>query len=281
MMLWVVGVGNLLIGIAYVGLGLLSAWEATSQYRSRGLSRFGLGFSLMAASCGPHHLMHAWCVLEGGAVSAPMLAITLIGLPAGIVFCGLRVEAMLNGRGDRMVTATPREMAVAAVALLVITGSLAGWAVTQPPLPGQVICSARGVPFAVPAALGTGFNFASPIFLTNLFVTFTYGTVGWYLIETQVRRYIANRSWSLSGLSLAAVFPTCAAMHLILALTSSADSATLLFDLLGVPASVYFLWVVRRLHLDSVVDWNRRPLMGVAAVPNRCAPWADKRTASR
>ena len=68
MMLLIIGIGNLLVGMAYVGLGLLSAGEAATQYRYRGLSRFGLGFSLMAASCGPHHLVHGWCVLHGGAV---------------------------------------------------------------------------------------------------------------------------------------------------------------------------------------------------------------------
>ena len=53
----------------------------TSDYRYRGLSRFGLGFSLMAASCGPHHLMHGWCVLQGGAVTTPMLLVTLTVTP--------------------------------------------------------------------------------------------------------------------------------------------------------------------------------------------------------
>jgi hypothetical protein len=45
------------------------------------------------------------------------------------------------------------------------------------------------------------------------------------------------------------------------------------FDLLGIPASIYFLWIVKRVHNDSVVDWNRRPLVGAAATPDRSAPW--------
>jgi len=69
-------------------------------------------------------------------------------------------------------------------------------------------------------------------------------------------------------------------MHLIQALACNPDTATLPFDLFGVPASSYFLWVVRRLHRDSVGDWNRRPMFGVAAVPKRAGPWSD-RAASR
>ena len=116
--------------------------------------------------------------------------------------------------------------------------------------------------------------------LANVFVTVTYAMVGWYLMATQIRRYAITRQWSLSGLALAAIFPTCAAMHLVMGLSSAPDSATLPFDLLGVPASVYFLWVVRQLHMDSAVDWNQRPLVGVTAQPSRPAPWSDARASS-
>lgn len=274
MTLLLVGLGNLAIGVAYVALGLLSAWEAASQYRSRGLSRFGLGFSLMAASCGPHHLVHGWCVLNGGTVSGPMMAITLLGLPAGLVFCTLRVEAMLNGFGDRALSITPRTMIVATGALVATVGALAGWALAAPPSPAQFICGVGGLQSAL-AAVAVGDEGPLLVMATNLFVFVTYAMVGWYLIETQVRRFATTRTWSLSGLSLSAVFPTCAAMHLIIALTAGRDTTTLPFDLLGVPASVYFLWVVRRVHADSVVDWNRSPLAGLAQLPRRAAPWSN------
>lgn len=280
MMSLVVGIGNLLIGAAYTGLGLLGGWEAITQFRQRGLSRFGLGFSLMAASCGPHHLAHGWCVLHGGAVSAPMTAVTLIGLPAGTLVCLLRIETMTRGRGDRTLVVTPRAMVALGIAALGLVGALAGWSMAAPPLAAPSVCTVRGLQSAT-AAAGEGFDIPSLVFGTNLFVTLAYAMVGWYLMETQVRRYVANRLWSLSGLSLAAVFPTCAAMHLMLALERSPDVATLPFDLLGVPASVYFLWVVRQLHADSVVDWNRRPLVGVAATPSRPAPWDDPVSAAR
>ncbi|MBV8501885.1 MAG: hypothetical protein JO006_09220 [Paucibacter sp.] len=272
----VIGVSNLLIGAAYVSLGLLSAWEAVSQYRYRGLSRFGLGFSLMAASCGPHHLVHGWCVLHGGAVSAPMLAVALMGLPAGVVFCWLRVEAMMGGRGDRTIAVTSHVVAGLLIGTSIAVGSLAAWAIAAPApfYPDQAICTVFGIRYAITGPQAA-VDYSRVISLANLWVTAAYAMVGWYLIETQIRRYIGNRSWSLSGLSLSAVFPSCAAMHLILALSSGGGGATLPFDLLGVPASIYFLWVVRRLHRESVVDWNHRPMAGVLAMPHRSSPWSE------
>ena len=272
-MLYLIGIGNLLIGTAYTCLGLLSAWEVASQYRQRGLSRFGLGFSLMAASCGPHHLVHGWCVLHDSTVSMPLLAVTLLGLPAGVIFCGLRLEAILGGRGDRTFVMSPPTLVALAVPLLAAVGLLAGWTAAAPPAPGPVFCTTLGLRVVTPAPQ-PGIHIASVVLLTNLCATLSYTMVGWYIAETQVRRYMTNQSWSLSGLSLAAVFPSCAAMHLIDALTSGPHEATLPFDLLGVPASIYFLWVVKRLHQDSVIDWNRRPLAGAAATPDRSSPWS-------
>jgi hypothetical protein len=268
----IVGIGNLVIGLAYTGLGLLSAWEAITQYRYRGLSRFGLGFSLMAASCGPHHLILGWCVLQSGMATTPMLAITLVGLPAGTTFVVLRLEAMFGGRGDRTVTVTPQWPLFGAVMLLLAVGALAGWSLLQPPLPPDAICRAPAPDEAAPSPL---WNLESLVLLTNLCVTVAYAMVGWYLVDTQVRRYVASGSWSLSGLSLSCVFPTCAFMHLVHAFAMGPHSATLPFDLLGVPASIYFLWVVRQVHRDSVVDWNRRPLVGVAAPTDRSSPWSS------
>ncbi|MBH9577104.1 hypothetical protein [Inhella proteolytica] len=281
MMVLVVGIGNLLVGLAYSVLGLLSAWEAYSQYRTRGLSRFGLGFSLMAASCGPHHLVHGWCVLTGGGVSPALFGITLLGLPAGLVFCALRLEAMRGGLGDRILVVNPVHMAAVAAACLGGVGLLAGWSLHSPApvLPEAEICTPQGL---VRLADGAASPALAPLTLfANLFVTVAYGLVGWYLLATQVRRYVLERTWSLSGLSLGLVFPTCAAMHLIVALAKNHDAAALPFDLLGVPASIYFLWVVRRLHNDSVIDWNRRPLVGIATAPVREAPWSERSTVPR
>lgn len=269
----VIGVGNLMIGLAYTGLGLLSAWEAFSLRRYRGWSRFGIGFSLMAASCGPHHLVHGWHALREGSVSWPMLTVTLMGLPAGLAFVGLRLETALGGRGDRQFAGS-RYWAVSLGAVFTVAvGLLAGWTLAQPApaVVPRVMCTAFGL--AVRSRIpGAGFDIASVIVAANLFVVITYGMVGWYLADYQLRRQAAEGAWSLSGVSLAVVFFSCALMHLIYA-TTELHGATLPFDLLGIPASIYFLWIVRRVHSDSVVDWNRRPLVGAAATPQRSAPW--------
>jgi hypothetical protein len=118
----IIGLGSLAIGVAYAGLGLLSAWEAISLHRYRGWSRFGLGFSLMAASCGPHHLVHGWGVLQGESVSWPMFAATLIGLPAGLIFVWLRLETMWGGQGERLIAASPHRMVLLAGAFTVVAG---------------------------------------------------------------------------------------------------------------------------------------------------------------
>ena len=273
MMSLVVGLSNLAIGLAYASLGVLSAWETASLHRYRGWSRFGLGFSLMAASCGPHHMVHGWHVLQGASVSWPMFAATVIGLPAGLTFVLLRLERMWGGQGERIVTATADRMAMLAGAFILATGVLAAGVFVQPGADAlwQFVCTSSGlVTRAEP-----GVDFTSLTFIANVFVTVTYGMVGWYLGDCQVRRYLTNGVWSLSGVSLSGVFFTCALMHLVDA-TTHGDSGMLFFDLLGIPASIYFLWVVKLVHNDSVMDWNRRPVVGAAAAPARPSPWSGE-----
>lgn len=269
----VIGVGNLLIGLAYTGLGLLSAWETYSLHRYRGWSRFGIGFALMAASCGPHHLIHGWHALREGDSSWPMLAVTLMGLPAGLIFVGLRFETALGGAGDRPFGSS-RYWAISLVAAFAVAvGWLTGWTLARPApvFASQAICTVLGLSTRT-AVAGVGLDLDSLILPANLFVVVTYGMVGWCLADYQVRRHVAKGDWSLSGVSLAGVFFSCALMHLIYA-TTELHPAILPFDLLGIPASIYFLWIVKRVHSDSVVDWNRRPLVGAAATPERSAPW--------
>ena len=259
----VIGLTNLTIGLTYAGLGLLSAWETISLHRYRGWSRFGIGFSLMAASCGPHHLVHGWHVLQGESVSGSMLVATLIGLPAGLTFLFLRFETMFGGHGERPIAASPHRAILLVGTFAALGGWLAAWTMAQPN---------AFVPFLCTSAEATT-SVYSVTFLANLFVTVTYSMVGWYLADHQVRRYLTAGVWSLSGVSLTGVFFSCALIHLIDAMTYG-NGAVVVFDLLGIPASVYFLWVVQSLHSDSVMDWNRRPLVGAAAAPARPSPWS-------
>ena len=266
MMLLFVGLGNLAIGLAYAGLGTLSAWESISLHRYRGWSRFGVGFALMAASCGPHHLVHGWHVLQGESVSWPMVAATLTGLPAGLIFVWLRFETMWGGQGERSIAFSPHRAVLLAGVFAAAAGWLAACAFARPEadISFQTLCTPAGL--VAPASIG---------FFANMFVAVAYGMVGWYLADHQVHRHLTSGAWSLSGVALSAIFFTCAQMHVIDA-TAGGDGLMLVFDLLGIPASIYFLWVVKQVHRDFVSDWNRRPLIGAAAAPPRPSPWSGE-----
>ena len=75
---------------------------------------------------------------------------------------------------------------------------------------------------------------------------------------------------------MSGVFATCALSHLVAGMLTASDPRGVFFDNLGVPASIYFLWAVYRLHRDSAGDWNRRPPVGRAAPLGRRSPWAEQ-----
>lgn len=108
----------------------------------------------------------------------------------------------------------------------------------------------------------------------NAMLFVTYLAVGLIILHTQFVRRPAIGGWSLSGLSLGGVFPTCGLAHLAAGLTVAPDAHMLQFDIPGVPASLYFLWVVHRLNRYGLRDWNRRPLVGQATETSRRSPWA-------
>jgi hypothetical protein len=248
------GVLALLTGLAYVTIGAIAVSELLRHRRDRGFSHFGLGLVVMAATCGPHHLIHAWRHLVGQEPAhGPMLAaMALSALPAA-VFVGLRIEAGLGGRGDRLIrnsrilAALPWLLAAAAGATL--------WE-------------------ALRHASAIGVDLRS--LLPNLILFANYALVGYFTARTQVARRPLLDGWSLSGVSLSAVFATCAISHLVAGMLTTADPVGVVFDNLAVPASIYFLWAVYRLHRDSARDWNRRPLVGSAAPRGRRSPWAEQ-----
>jgi hypothetical protein len=271
------GIGTLLIGLAYVGLGVWATVEVVQFRKTRGISWFGIGFALMAASCGPHHVIHALAIFDGMDHNWLLGVVTVIGLPAGLVFVALRVEALFGGRGDRFISCTPWWIPLMSVLFFVAIGVLVDRALAvdaaAAPMPAGHASMSHADHMAAMAGAPAGIDVSSVAFLTNMFVAVTYSMVGWCLFRTQVRRRPAAGGWSLSGISLAAVFPTCALMHLVYAMTAQGHPNALWVDLLGVPASVYFLWVVYRLYRESIVDWNRRPIVGDAARPCRPSPW--------
>jgi hypothetical protein len=110
-----------------------------------------------------------------------------------------------------------------------------------------------------------------PMVAANLLLVVLYSMIGWYLLRSQLANHRAIGHWSLSGLALTLVFPTCALMHGAwvahqVAGLYDADIHTVAIDWLAVPAAAYFLWVVRGLHSGTVRDWNEATT-GVVAEP--------------
>ena len=91
-----------------------------------------------------------------------------------------------------------------------------------------------------------------------------YSAIGYFLARTQLANRRPLGGWSVSGLALAIVFPTCAVMHGIYAFYElngvyDADAHMYWIDWLAVPAAIYFLWVVQALYRGSFRDWNGAP----------------------
>lgn len=247
----VAGILTLLTGLAYTGLGALAVYEIGRNHRTRGVSYLGSAFALMAATCGPHHLVHAeHHLFWGQPASVPMTAALALGLVPGLTFVALRIEAHLGGRGDRFLRGTSVLMAVLPFAVAGLAGATA-W---------EALEMRRDVSLVGLAA--------------NVLLFVNYMVVGVIVLRTQRARRPALGGWSLSGVALGGVFVTCGLSHLVAGLTTPADLHTLLFDIAGVPISLYFLWVVRSLNRHALRDWNRRPLVGRAARQSRRSPWA-------
>ena len=179
------------------------------------------------------------------------LVAVVIGVPAGVTWFLLRIEAIRGGPGDRPIVGDPLWVRA---------------------LPAASRCVRRRVHrrrYSIPLMQRAAFN---PRLMPNLLLVWLYVMVGYYLLRTQLTGRADGQPWSLSGISLTIVFPTCALMHAAFLAGAvhgdySADAHGLVIDWLAVPAAAYFLWVVRRLWLGNLPDWNVtiRPLTHAAS----------------
>ena len=231
---------SIVLGSVYTSYGILTVIDLAAGWRRFGLSHFGLAWVAMAFTCGPHHLEHGIHLATGQRVAGPLeLFAVVVGFPAGVVWFLLRVEAMTGGRGDRVVR-SGAPVVRALPALSVVYASVFAVALVAVVVP----------PDRVP-----------PMVAANLLLVVLYGMIGWYLLRTQLATHTAAGRWSLSGLALTLVFPTCALMHgawvaYQVAGRYEADVHSIVIDWFAVPAAAYFLWVVRGLHSGAVRDWN-------------------------
>lgn len=231
---------NIVLGIAYCGYGVMTAVEMRRDRHTHGFSHFGLAWILMAFTCGPHHLVHGVHILfEGRRGGILDLYSVVVGLPAGVAWLALRIEAFAGGRGDRFISGDPGWLRALPAAAALYAGSLVvGMAAT---LSG----SAHPTPLVVP----------------NLLLVVIYLAISLFVLRTQLRNHPRLGGWSLSGLSLTMIFATCALMHAVMAVYTATgayafDIHGLVVDWLSLPAGLYFLSVVRRLYRDAIHDWN-------------------------
>ena len=248
-----VAAANIALGLIYTCYGVMTIIDLKNGWRTNGFSHFGLAWIAMAFTCGPHHLEHGLHAgfTSGNAGALDLLAVGL-GAPAGLTWFYLRVEALFGGRGDRFIPGTPRWVGV---------------------LPLLGIVYVAGVVAALAWILSHGVHM-TPRITPNILLLFIYSLIGYYLLRTQLVNHGPAGGWSLSGLALTIVFPTCGVMHAIFAayaVTGSygVESHGLVIDWLAVPAAIYFVWVVRALHLGAFTDWNEgaegaRPQVAIA-----------------
>jgi hypothetical protein len=252
-----VAVVNLVLGVAYCGYGVMTIIEMRRDWNTFGFSHFGLAWIFMAFTCGPHHLFHGiHLAFEGRHGEDLDLLAVVVGLPVGVTWLVLRVEAFFGGRGDRFVPSTPRwlrAVPVGAVLYLAILG--------------------RGL-------FGVGRSHFEPfgqgllsltVAVANIALVGIYMAIGYVILRTQLANRPGIGGWSVSGLCLSMIFPTCALMHGVWAAYSLSghfhfDEHGFFIDLASIPAALYFLWVVRGLYRDALSDWNEGP---AEVVPER------------
>ena len=230
---------NLALGLAYVFVGGLTVVDLRRGLRSRGFSHFGLALIALTITCGPHHLVQAVHVgFEDQPARTLDLVAVVVGLPAGLVFLLLRVEAFAGGAGDRFIRGTPSWLALAPIAAAVYLAAL----------------------IAVVRGAGGPFELASGS-VPNVMLVVAYLAIAWVLLATQLANRSLTSGWSTSGLALTGVFATCAVMHaarVFYAATGdhAPDGHGIVVGWLSVAAAYYFLWVVRGMQRGWFPDWN-------------------------
>ena len=234
---------NMVVGSVYVALGVLIVVDLKLGWHLFGFSRFGGGLAAVAFTCGAHHLAHGQHVaFEGHDAGALDLVSVLVGLPFGLTWLLLRLEALAGGVGDRIILGNPRWLlAMPTAAAVYITALVSA---------GVIV--GRG-PLAIPLAL-----------TPHLLLVVIYARISWMLLRTQLLFHTESAGWSLSGCAMAGIFFTCSVMHAVLVLYGVAgrdvlDGHEFLIAVLGVPAGLYFLSVVRNLVKDEISDWNVVP----------------------
>lgn len=182
---------DIVLGLVCFRYGTMSAIERRRNRRELGLSRFGLAWLAMAFPAGASPRPRDRRLAEGRYAGGLDLVATAIAFPAGVTWFLLRVEAFRGGRGDRFIHGSPWWVLALPTAFAVYVTVVV-----------MTIIDAGGI-----GAAGL------PMALPNLVLVAIYAMVGFYVTRTQLFNRRPLGGWSLSGLSLAVIVPTCAVMH--------------------------------------------------------------------
>ena len=237
-----VGTLNFVLGAVYLQYGTMTMIEMKRNWSRMGFSHFGAAWIAMAFTCGPHHLAHGEHMLFHG---QPGGALDLAGGGGGLPRRRDLVPAA--GRG---VPRRPRRP-------LHQRHPAGSW----PPCPSMAGMYVGAIIVAHGQALDRRPT-RLPTCVPSMLLVVLYLVIGYYLTRTQLANRRPLGGWSLSGLSLAIVFPTCAAMHAVFAAYTLSglyplDIHTLVIDCWRCPRRIYFVWVVQALYRGTFRDWNR------------------------
>lgn len=240
---------NLALGLVYVSYAFLTIDDLRHNRTSRGGSHLAYGFTAIMLTCGPHHIDHALHLATGNDVPGALdLVVVATGLPTGLVWFLLRLEARRGGPGDRRIESRTVIEVLRTVAAIGVVGVVAAVMTFEP------------------AEAGWQEQLFSWRLLPNALIVVLYLTVGAILLRTQIRRYGVDGTWSLSGLGITGVFPTCAAMHAVwmgyvVSGRYEPEIHLLVIDTIAVPAALYFI----------VVSW----LLGEGRISGGGGAWSD------
>ena len=237
------GLLNLTLGVVYFVIATIIAMDLERSMRRRGYSHFGVGWLMVMFTCGAHHAVHAvHLVAEGRSIGSLDVIAVALGVPAGAIFSYYRIQTARGGRGDHLIPGTPTWLSNLTIGYVVVVA---------------------GVLVAAVWRITAGVSYTDPRLLPNVIMVGLYALIGLNLWRGQRQVRDSLGGWSTSGLSLMMIFPTCALMHgvyVVYAATGSfvPDYHGLWVDWLGVPAAMYFYWVIRAINSGSVTDWNER-----------------------
>jgi hypothetical protein len=257
------GLMNLILGAVYLQYGTMTIIEMKRGWRTLGFTHFGAAWIALAFTCGPHHLVHGALAVAGAQYAGPLdLIAVAIGFPAGVIWFLLRIEAFRGGSGDRFISGTPL------------------WLMAVPVFAGAYVTALAA------AAMNSGETLHwSWVLVPNLGLIVVYLAIGYFLTRTQLGNRPGLGGWSTSGVALALVFPTCAAMHAVYAYYAMTGAygwspSVFTIDWLGVPAGIYFLWVVHGLYREALADWNQAPAPAATPLETAAstAPYAEATT---